>query len=149
MQQELRALVHHHSYTKNATRSWQNGWYKKMEMIRRNAIHRYQFLLGQLKRYVLKATTMLISKAHHTWIRHPFPLHSFMDPLMELEDLFSGTDTIFSATMVVVVVVDENENALGSTCCRWMVAKHALTHRIDFAGTSIRSGTPVKGAMNG
>ena len=69
----------------------------------------------------------------------------FMEPLMQAENPFSGTDTIFSATMVV----DENENALGCTCCTAGESIYFLVcfTRIHFAGASIRSGTPVKGAM--
>ena len=47
----------------------------------------------------------------------------FMEPLMQAENPFSGTDTIFSATMVV----DENENALGY--CRWIDLLFGLFHQ--------------------
>ena len=68
-----------------------------------------------------------------------------------------GSYAIVPST-TIELVVDENALAcIGSTsaCCRWMVAKHALTDRIDLLFdlfhqdplTTIRSGTPIKGAF--
>ena len=137
MQQVLvasRALVHH-SYTPKTTSSWQLhsdlGKLVGRRWIRTNALHRYQFLgqlrnasYSQLLSCQVKRGYCSLNFTTHGYVTL-FHCHSFMEPLMEVENPFSAWHLL---SYYMVLVVGQNENA-PCTCCRWKV--HALTDRID------------------